>query len=217
MAPMLHCVRHAQGYHNLSKENEDKYHDPDLTDRGREQCERLRDNFPYQAQLDCILASPIRRTIQTALIGLEPAIKGKGLKLLLAPRAQETSTKASDTGSDLSKLQGEFGDKIDARRMHSDWNTNEGEWKMDNESIEQHVIEIRRVIKGLKHDHVALVAHGGVRLFLPFVPIHVVLTMSSSYIISQKTGQTTQVPKVLQAGQTQNSGATSSLTGMARI
>ena len=168
MAPMLHCIRHAQGYHNLSKENEDKFRDPDLTDRGREQCERLRDSFPYQDQVDCILTSPIRRTIQTALIGLEPAIKGKGLKLLLAPRAQETSSKASDTGSDLSKLQEEFKDKLDARRMDSDWNTNAGEWKMDNESIEQHVVEIRRVIKGLKHDHVVLVAHGGVRLFLIF-------------------------------------------------
>ncbi len=174
MAVILHCVRHAQGYHNLSKENEEKYHDPDLTQRGKEQCERLRDRFPHHLQIDCIIASPIRRTIQTALIGFEPAITHNKLKLLLAPRAQETSDKPSDTGSDLEKLKDEFKGKLDERRMEEGWNTNKGEWKMDAINIEKHVVELRREIhekaQEMGFEHVVLVAHGGVCFHLHWPP-----------------------------------------------
>lgn len=142
--------------------------DPDLTKRGREQCERLREEFPYHDQVDCIMASPIRRTIQTALIGLEPAIAKRGLKILLTPRAQETSSKPSDTGSPLPNLKEEFGDKIDVQRMTHDWNSNKGEWSMDTEYIERHVVQLRHFIHKLEYEHVVLVAHGGVSL--PQVP-----------------------------------------------
>ena len=170
----IHLIRHAQGFHNLSEENEEKLHDPDLTKRGKEQCERLRDNFPYQSEIDCIITSPIRRTIQTALIGLEPAIKENKLKLILAPRAQETSNKPSDTGSDLDKLKEEFTGKLDDRKMEEGWNTNEGEWSMDAFAIEKHVVELRREIhkKAQEHGfkHIALVAHGGVCSSCPRFP-----------------------------------------------
>lgn len=162
MPPTVHCIRHAQGYHNLSPENEHKYRDPDLTELGREQCRRLRDCFPYQDDVEFILVSPIRRTIQTALIGLEPAIQKKGLKLRLVPRAQETSAKPSDTGSDLHTLRDEFGDCLDSERMDDNWNKNVGEWKMDSESIERRVVELRKYIHGLNYNQVVLVAHGGV-------------------------------------------------------
>ncbi|KAK5943455.1 hypothetical protein PMZ80_004462 [Knufia obscura] len=161
MAPILTCIRHAQGYHNLSPENEQKYHDPDLTKTGREQCERLRDRFPYLDGIDCIMTSPIRRTIQTALIGLEPAIEKRGLKLILVPRAQETSDKPSDTGSSVKALEKEFGDKLDERRMVEDWSSNQGKWTMDAPHIETNVVELRKFIKSLDFKHVALVAHGG--------------------------------------------------------
>lgn len=167
MAPILHCIRHAQGFHNLTKEDIDceQIPDPDLTDRGREQCERLREEFPFQDQIDLIMASPIRRTIQTALIGLAPAIEKRGLKILLTPRAQETSSKPSDTGSSLSTLKAEFGDKIDVERMTQAWNSNEGEWSMDTASIEEHVRELRRFIHTLDCKQAVLVAHGGVSLY----------------------------------------------------
>lgn len=169
MAPILHCIRHAQGYHNLSREGQDctQFPDPDLTKRGREQCERLRDEFPYHDQVDVIMASPIRRTIQTAMIGLAPAIEKNGLKILLTPRAQETSSLPSDTGSSLSKLKEEFGNKVDTRRMVNAWNSNEGEWAMENESIERHVVELRHFIQGLDCEQAVLVAHGGVSSLVP--------------------------------------------------
>lgn len=166
MAPILTCIRHGQGYHNLSPENEQKYHDPDLTKTGREQCERLRDRFPYLDGIDCIMTSPIRRTIQTALIGLEPAIEKRGLKLILVPRAQETSDKPSDTGSSVKALEKEFGDKLDERRMVEDWSSNQGKWTMDAPHIETNVVELRKFIKSLDFKHVALVAHGGVSVLL---------------------------------------------------
>ena len=167
----LHCVRHAQGHHNLSEENEENMHDPDLTPRGKEQCRRLCEEFPHHDKIDCIVSSPLRRTIQTAHIGFEPAIKKNKLQIILAPRAQETSDKKSDTGSDMKKLKEEFGDLLDDHRMESGWNQNEGKWEMDTYAIEDHAIELRREIhhkaeeRGFKH--VVLVAHGGVSSFLP--------------------------------------------------
>lgn len=184
MAPILHCIRHAQGYHNLSREGEDceQYPDPDLTKRGREQCERLRDDFPYHDQIDFIMASPIRRTIQTALIGLAPAIENKGLKILLTPRAQETSSKPSDTGSSLSKLKEEFGNKIDTRRMVNAWNSNEGEWSMNNECIERHIVELRHFIQGLDCEQAVLVAHGGVSFHVSDFSVEHFCSQTADYL-----------------------------------
>lgn len=142
----------------------EQIHDPDLTKRGREQCERLQQDFPFHDQVDFIMASPIRRTIQTALIGLAPAIDKRGLKVLLVPRAQETSCKPSDTGSSVSKLKEEFGDKISLDRMTDGWNSNNGEWAMDVDHIEAHVRQLRHYIHSLDCKEAVLVAHGGVSL-----------------------------------------------------
>lgn len=162
MAPIVHCIRHAQGYHNLSPENEASLSDPDLTRRGVDQCSRLALSFPHHEKVEFVMASPMRRTIQTAMIGMRPTIESRKLKLLLMPRAQETSSKPSDTGSDTVKLVEEFGDVIDTSRMVDEWNKGEGLWEKADGGLAKRAEELKVFLHGLPYSHVALVSHGSV-------------------------------------------------------
>lgn len=129
MPPLVHCVRHAQGEHNLST----ALHvlpDPGLTELGEEQCRQLRDRFPYHDRVGLVTASPLRRTIYTALLSFEPVLKANpGSKVVALPDIQETSDVPCDTGSDLDVLQKEFTEKglpVDLGLLTKDWNNKVG-------------------------------------------------------------------------------------------
>ena len=51
-----------------------------------------------------MIASPLRRTIQTAALSFEPTLARKDAQFLLNPLLQEVSNSASDTGSALGEL-----------------------------------------------------------------------------------------------------------------
>jgi hypothetical protein len=59
-------IRHGQGEHTLNFPESLQIVDPWLTEKGIEQSRKLIDRFPITAD-DIIIASPTRRTIQTAL------------------------------------------------------------------------------------------------------------------------------------------------------
>jgi hypothetical protein len=92
-------IHHAEGWHNLSEENMRKVHDPSLTPLGREQALRLSEVFPKMENIQMIVASPIRRTIQTAFLVFDPVMEKKKLKLILLPEAQETSARKRTLGA----------------------------------------------------------------------------------------------------------------------
>ena len=106
MAPVIHLVRHAQGFHNLCQENE-QIPDPDLTPFGEDQCRKLQEHFPDHAKITHLVASPLRRTLYTCLLSFEPVAKS-GKKVIALPDAQEVSLQPCDTGSDPEKLKAEF-------------------------------------------------------------------------------------------------------------
>lgn len=89
MPPTLHLVRHAEGYHNVAYHGE-SIHDPFLTDHGVEQCKELRDTFPYHDLVDLLMASPMKRAIQTCKLSFQPCVD-RGMTILLVPLAQEAS------------------------------------------------------------------------------------------------------------------------------
>lgn len=121
MPPIIHCVRHAEGWHNLSEDNEKTTHDASLTPMGRQQALRLSERFPNMDRLDMAVTSPLRRTIQTAYLCFNDHLESKGLKLFMLPQAQETSSKEADTGTQLWKLQREFGQKrLDTTMIESE-------------------------------------------------------------------------------------------------
>ncbi|KKA28021.1 hypothetical protein TD95_003697 [Thielaviopsis punctulata] len=87
-------------------------HDPGLTSEGEEQCRKLHENlkkrFSDVNPSDiAVIVSPMRRTIQTALIGLDFLLQ-QGVRFVADADWQETTSKPCDTGSDIATLKSEF-------------------------------------------------------------------------------------------------------------
>lgn len=83
MPPTLLLVRHAQALHNATSDW--SIPDPRLTELGEQQCRELQEslkNTDIADQVELIVVSAMRRTLQTADIGLGWLIKEKGIKVL---------------------------------------------------------------------------------------------------------------------------------------
>ncbi|KAH6605631.1 phosphoglycerate mutase family [Trichoderma cornu-damae] len=169
MAPTIHFVRHAQGYHNLSAEN---YHlpDPDLTTLGNQQCADLRAAFPHHDKLTGLVASGMRRTLYT---GIQSFGTDKLYPVIALDVLQEVSDAPPDTGSSAAELAAEFGDRVDLRRVREGWNL-KGEGSYFEPTLDKLATrardarkELREIATGLGDDaHVAVVSHGAFLHFL---------------------------------------------------
>ncbi|OJD32791.1 phosphoglycerate mutase [Diplodia corticola] len=115
MPPTLILIRHAEALHNVDKDY--SIPDPVLSQLGLQQCTELRDHLrqgrerPQVSELaeraELIVVSPMRRTLQTALLGLDWLVE-KGVPLRLDAGWQENSDKPCDTGTPVSILATEF-------------------------------------------------------------------------------------------------------------
>ncbi|MCJ1402537.1 hypothetical protein MMC11_005757 [Xylographa trunciseda] len=165
VAPTVHFVRHAQGYHNLSIGNQ-SMHDPSLTPLGEAQCYQLCQDFPYHGSVDLLVASPLRRTLYTMLLGFQPEVK-RGLTIIALPEAQELADLPCDTGSNVQLLREEFHDQaIDFSLVEEGWNSKEGKWAADAEFVEKRAREVRQWLKARPEKDIVLVTHGGFLHFL---------------------------------------------------
>jgi broad specificity phosphatase PhoE len=162
MAPRaVHFIRHAEGYHNL-EENEN-IPDPDLTPKGKKQCEQLSTTFPYFDRIDLVCASPIRRAIQTALISMDPWLKSNNRNILALPLAQEATDKPANTPSDIGRLKKEYGDVVDFHRCldtYVDYNTKKGRWAPDAEALAHRALELRKFLRDRDEQEIVVVSHG---------------------------------------------------------
>jgi broad specificity phosphatase PhoE len=168
---IIHCIRHAQGYHNLNEENH-KLHDPSLTPFGESQCQALQKVFPYHEKITHLVASPLRRTIYTCLLSFEAEVKS-GKKIIALPELQETSDLPCDTGSDPAKLQEEFGTgkwkgTVDLSLVREGWNykSPNTRWAPRADKIEVRAREARRWLRDLGKQfggdaEIVVVTHGG--------------------------------------------------------
>ncbi|KAI0142858.1 phosphoglycerate mutase-like protein [Xylariaceae sp. FL1272] len=171
MAPIIHLVRHAQGYHNLSTENQ-WIKDPDLTKHGEQQCADLCKAFPYHDKITHLVASPLRRTLYTCKLSFAPVVES-GKKILALPDAQEVSLYPCDVGSDLDILKQEIGDFVDFHLVQPGWNDKSPESKYypDPQKLEARArdarLALREIAKEADSDaHIVLVTHGGILHFL---------------------------------------------------
>ncbi|KAM0715914.1 hypothetical protein Q7P37_008428 [Cladosporium fusiforme] len=141
MPPRIHLIRHAQGHHQLEPTTKNALlPDPSLTPRGISQCKSFAETFPLERfPIDLVCASPLRRTIQTAIQSFPASPK----PIVLLPYAQEASDLPSDTGSDRKVLEGEFGDVIDAGMLEEDWNGNRGVYAPDVASLKERARRLR--------------------------------------------------------------------------
>lgn len=109
MPPTLILIRHAEAHHNATQ-NWDLL-DPALTEEGIQQCEKLqkhlRSSCPLASRVEKIIASPMRRTLQTATFGLEWLIES-GVPVEVDAMWQENSDEFCDTGCGLETIAQEF-------------------------------------------------------------------------------------------------------------
>lgn len=171
-----------QGVHNLSTANH-VIPDPLLTDLGHEQCRKLRDDFPNHANVELVTASPLRRTIYTALESFGPAFEAHpDMKLIALPDVQETSDVACDTGSEPHALREEFaGKNVDLDLVHEGWNRKvcwqggmagkcalltlfelqTGRYAPNNAALKERARAARRWLKARPEKEIVVVTHGG--------------------------------------------------------
>jgi broad specificity phosphatase PhoE len=165
---IITLVRHAQGYHNLSVANE-KLPDPDLTPLGEAQCKALSTTFPSPEKITHLVASPLRRTLYTCLLSFPSAVT-RGLTVLAVPEFQENSDQPSDTGSEPSMLQAEFGTGqfagiVDLSRVHEGWNSKTGRWSPNTAAIEARARDARLMLRDIAQENdedkeIIVVTHG---------------------------------------------------------
>ncbi|KAK3947600.1 histidine phosphatase superfamily [Pseudoneurospora amorphoporcata] len=109
MPPTLILVRHAEALHNL----------------GQTQCRSLREHFfktevPDKYQISLIIVSPMRRTIETALLSFGNYAKENNIPIVAHAGWQENSDKPCDTGSTIEDLNKEF-PEVDFSRVDEVW------------------------------------------------------------------------------------------------
>jgi len=160
MTPRIHCVRHAQGYHNLSVANH-SIRDPLLTPYGEEQCRDLARSFPYHDKIDAVVASPIRRTVYTALLGFGSDLDRKSLNVIAMPELQETSDLPCDTGNSSEDLAREFdGKPVDLGLVQPGWNSKKMQWAANARSIEARARAARLWLMNRPEKDIVVVTHG---------------------------------------------------------
>lgn len=191
MPTTIHCIRHAQGYHNLGVE----FHsllDPRLTPHGEKQCADLQNAFfqpTVQKQISLIAASPLTRTLHTAYLTFQPLLDPthashitstntpttRTPQILALPDAQETSDFPCDTGSSPSVLSAsvsEQGWPVGLSLLSDSWTTKSlgTRYSPHSDAIKNRAratrVQLRAkarelVAAGIENPQIVLVTHGG--------------------------------------------------------
>ena len=114
-----------------------------------------------QIQVDLLMASPMKRTIQTCKIAFAPEVE-RGLRILLMPLAQESSDEPMDTGSSDDEIREVFGDLVDLQRVEQMpyWNHNVGQFDTTPEARIERARKLRNVLRSRPEKNIVLVTHG---------------------------------------------------------
>ena len=178
MAPIVHCVRHGQGFHNLGAGHY-SLPDPRLTPKGEDQCESLRNSFHMnQSSIALVAASPLCRTLHTAILVFGPALLLDSKcppRVLALPDAQETSDDPCDTGSNPDLLRSVVVENqwpVDLSLVKEGWNvkTLENRYSPHSDAIKARARDVRVFLRqklrelnanGNADAQVVLVTHGG--------------------------------------------------------
>lgn len=152
-------------------------HDPLLTPFGEQQCDTLRETFPYHDKICLLISSPLRRTIHTTYLSFTPALNNGRCQpnIVALPEIQESSDFPCDTGSDPDQLTKEMTDKylpVDLSLVKEGWNVKklDTKWAPTSEALIKRAREARVYIRdrildlqkgGEKSPEVVIVTHGG--------------------------------------------------------
>jgi broad specificity phosphatase PhoE len=159
MSPIIHLIRHAQGEHNISSEGH-ALRDAQLTADGVQQCSRLASEFPAFNDVDLIVASPVKRTVWTALHSFDARMNDRTLEIIALPELQATSDRLCDTGSSPEEVAKEFdGKPVDLSLVVSGWDSKQGKWAPDDDAIVKRAEEARIWLSSRSEKEIAVVTH----------------------------------------------------------
>ncbi|KNZ62284.1 hypothetical protein VP01_1290g5 [Puccinia sorghi] len=152
---------------------QDYYSFPDaiLTPLGKQQCSILHKSTEQtiQQSAQLLVSSPLRRTLQTSLMGLPSLIGRLGgpSSIIALPELQENSSSPADTGSSRETLERmeEF-DGIDFGRLAKHWNSKTGFWAPDPKSLKIRAAWTRKWLAERPEEEIVIVSHGSALKFL---------------------------------------------------
>lgn len=146
----------------------------DLTELGRRQAAALATETIAPTECDLIVCSPLRRTIQTALLGFGKAIRSRKIRIILHPALQENGPHPADTGVSVDELRELFEDwpEIDYSLVTPDWNSKEGFYGCEEDEIKARAASARKWLSQRPERSIAVVSHMGMLCsLLGFRPI----------------------------------------------
>ncbi|TVY30324.1 putative phosphatase [Lachnellula hyalina] len=177
MPPSIYFVRHAEAEHNVSRDPNTR--DARLTQRGKAQCAKLLETFPAHDSIDLIVASPLRRTIQTAVLCFRPSLAKENVEFHLLPEAQEVSDMTCNVGFPQGELEIEvqklFGDdesaalasrKINYAAVVEGWNSKQGTWGSEKSAVEARAATLRAWLYARPEKSIVVVTHGNFLRYL---------------------------------------------------
>ncbi|KAI1090094.1 histidine phosphatase superfamily [Rostrohypoxylon terebratum] len=154
-AETIHIYRHAEGLHNVLARG-GQIRDPYLTTLGLSQCAQIQRNTLAELP-DIIISSPLKRTIQTAVLCFTPAIDKRDKMVHLVPELSEIGYHPCNQVSDRVALEKEFGGMIDATRVPDKSPLLPG----NKAEFEKRAVAARAAIKKVIDDYRELHSHKG--------------------------------------------------------
>ncbi|KAI5364003.1 Putative histidine phosphatase superfamily, clade-1 [Septoria linicola] len=166
MPPILHVMRHGEGFHSHAVTKDGHLiRDPSLTDKGKQQCRDRCKAFTRHDKIELLVASPMRRAIQTCQLSFAPVVD-RGLIIVCVPHAEEVSDAPSDTGSPVDVLRAEFGQGVDFDHLKHGWFEHKGEFAVDPKTVKLRATKLRQWLKARPEKEIAMVSHGFFNHFL---------------------------------------------------
>ncbi|KAH6709434.1 histidine phosphatase superfamily [Leptodontidium sp. MPI-SDFR-AT-0119] len=160
MAPTVILIRHAQARHNATN----NIPDPALTELGfGEQCDELAKHLehelPLAQEIELIVVSPMRRTLQTAQQGLGWLMK-RGVPVILRAEFQENSDSPCDTGSPIPEMEKEW-PQFDWSTVDPRYPATDGLYECTREGLTKRGIAARTFLRNRPEKVIAVVSHAG--------------------------------------------------------
>ncbi|WBW74172.1 phosphoglycerate mutase/6-phosphofructo-2-kinase family [Schizosaccharomyces osmophilus] len=104
----VYLIRHGQALHNVGPDEDHSIRDPVLTDLGVEQSKELSKLLAdKKVQIDAIVCSPMRRTLQTMDLGLKQYLAKQGvdkIPVYINPLFEEVGSLPCDIGLEIPDL-----------------------------------------------------------------------------------------------------------------
>ena len=137
--------------------------DGSLTGLGFQQCKALQDHLQkhleISQQVELIVVSPMRRTLQTCEASLQWLIE-RGVPVQPRGEWQETSGCPCDIGTEVDTLAKEF-PAFSFDTVFPEWPAKTGRWACAQEAVIQRGIDCRRWLKSRPERVIAVVSHVG--------------------------------------------------------